>query len=62
VQHWLAVYLPEFEIPTFFLDADLSATPPRRALLENILTSSIKVKVKKNTSPSGGNFLTFQPL
>jgi len=39
VQHLLAVYLPEFEIPKFFLDADLSATPPHRARLENTLTS-----------------------
>ena len=24
-QHWLAVYLPEFEIPTFFVAVDSSA-------------------------------------
>jgi hypothetical protein len=39
VQHLLAVYLPEFEIPKFFLDADLSAVRLCRALLENTLTS-----------------------
>jgi hypothetical protein len=39
VQHLLAVYLPEFEIPKVFLDADLSAAPPHRVLLENTLTS-----------------------
>ena len=39
VQHLLAVYLPESEIPKFFLDADLIAVPPRRAPLENTLTS-----------------------
>src|SRR5450631_3466561 len=39
VQHLLAVYLPEFENPKFFLDADSSAAPPPRALLENTLTS-----------------------
>ena len=38
LQHLLAVYLPEFEIPKFFLDVDLIVVPPRRALLENILT------------------------
>ncbi len=39
VQHLLAVYLPESEIPKFFLGADLIAVPPRRAPLENTLTS-----------------------
>jgi hypothetical protein len=39
VQHLLAVYLPEFEIPKFFLDANLIAVPPRRAPLVNTLTS-----------------------
>ena len=39
VQHLLAVYLPEFEIPKFFLDADLSAALPHRARLVNALTS-----------------------
>ena len=38
VQHWLAVYLPESEIPKFFWDADSGAAPPRRVLLENALT------------------------
>src|SRR3984885_14774502 len=39
LQHLLAVYLPEFEIPKFFWDADLNAAPPHRVLLENTLTS-----------------------
>jgi hypothetical protein len=39
VQHLLAVYLPEFEIPKFFLDADLSEAPPRRAQPVNALTN-----------------------
>ena len=39
VQHLLAVYLPEFEIPKFFLDADLKAARLCRGLLENRLTS-----------------------
>jgi hypothetical protein len=39
VQHLLAVYLPESEIPKFFLEADLSAALPHRARLENVLTS-----------------------
>jgi hypothetical protein len=38
MQHWPAVYLPEFEIPTFFSDVDLSAARFCRALLENTLT------------------------
>jgi hypothetical protein len=39
VQHLLGVYLPEFEIPKFFLDADLSAALPHRDQLVNALTS-----------------------
>jgi hypothetical protein len=39
VQRLLAVYPPESEIPKFFLDADLISVLPRRALLENTLTS-----------------------
>src|SRR5450631_3927753 len=39
VQHLLAVYLLEFQIPMFFSDADLSAAPPRRAQLVNALTN-----------------------
>ena len=39
MQHLLAVYLPEFEIPKFFLDADLIAVPPHQVLPENTLTS-----------------------
>jgi hypothetical protein len=39
VQHLLAVYLPEIEIPKFFLDTELSAAPPHRVLLEKTLTS-----------------------
>src|ERR1039458_10539231 len=43
VQHLLAVYLPEFENPKFFLDADLSAAPPRRVLLENTRSEERRV-------------------
>ena len=39
VQHLLAVYVPEFEIPKFFWDADLKAARLCRGLLENRLTS-----------------------
>ncbi len=39
VQHLLAVYLPEFEIPKFFWDADLIEAPPHRVLPVNTLTS-----------------------
>jgi hypothetical protein len=38
-QHLLAVYPPESEIPKFFLDADLNAARPRRAVIENSRTS-----------------------
>ena len=39
VQHLLAVYLLESESPKSFVVVDLTAAPPRRALLENTLTS-----------------------
>jgi hypothetical protein len=39
VQHLLAVYLPESQNPKSFVVVDLIAVPPRRALLENTLTS-----------------------
>jgi hypothetical protein len=38
-QHLLAVYPPESEIPKFFLDADLNAARPHRAVIENSRTS-----------------------
>src|ERR1700676_2234474 len=39
VQHLLAVYLPEFQNPKFFLDVDLSVAQLCRDQLENTLTS-----------------------
>ena len=38
VQQLLAVYLPDFEVPKYFLDSGLSAVPLYRVLLEHTLT------------------------
>ena len=39
LQHWFAVYWPESQNTKSFVVVDLIAVPPRRALLENTLTS-----------------------
>src|ERR1700681_1053062 len=44
MQHLLAVYSPEFQIPKFFLDADLSAGRLCRVRIENNQTSRFSLE------------------